>query len=336
MKKTMRLFALLILFCIFASAVPVSASRRADVSSYLVVGFDDANANTDVMAVVTYDHVQKRVSVLQIPRDTYYCFGGVQNKLNQLYPYTLGSSQNQKDKKRAMRALTDAISDFLGIEIDGYIGVSIDAFARVIDRVGGISIILPQGISFRDSDSGEPIELSQGEHLLDGKTATQFVRYRIGYPRGDLDRIDAQKIFISALLHKFGECFGIRMLTTVFREFYQSMVTDITFTEALRCAIRFARHFGESEIHYLTLPGEAARIGGDSGVWYYSVNRDAAADALCKWVVRDASIKIEFDRSKRLRCKESPRLSEIYDRKSFGYRVYSDEELNGPDIQFKS
>ena len=104
----MKRFLSLLLACAFILIVssPVIASRPSHaVRRFLVVGCDEAAGNTDVIAVVSYDEDGSRLSFLQIPRDTYYGFGGVQNKLNQLYPYTLAHTSGGRRRELAMSAL---------------------------------------------------------------------------------------------------------------------------------------------------------------------------------------------------------------------------------------
>ena len=50
----------------------------------LCLGLDDAAANTDVILLLTLDPERQTVSVLQIPRDTYFSSKTPQNKINQL------------------------------------------------------------------------------------------------------------------------------------------------------------------------------------------------------------------------------------------------------------
>ena len=82
------------LLCIFAVVTVLLSSCFGGLRSavnqfdkdeylYLVVGFDDAAENTDVIFTVGFDKIQNTASFVQIPRDTYCNFGGAQNKINQ-------------------------------------------------------------------------------------------------------------------------------------------------------------------------------------------------------------------------------------------------------------
>ena len=320
-----RIFAISLAFAIFL--VPPIRPRAASSSDlterYLVVGFDTAAENTDVIAVVSYQHSENRLSILQIPRDTYYRFGGGQNKLNQLYPHVLAGRDSGAAREEAMRALCDAVSSMLGLPIDRFVGVSIDDFASMIDRIGGVEMTLDREITFRNEESGELHTLKPGLQLLKGREAAAFVRHRLGYASGDLGRIDAQKIFISALLRKFGSGLSARSILSVLSELRGGTVTDLSLPLALRCGLRFATCYKKTDIRYLTLPGAPCM---HRGISYYVANRASCNEAIAKWVCLSQPHK-SFDPDERLVLKSSREISEIYSRQNVLYHVYTDDEL---------
>ena len=323
MKKILSLslaFAIFLIPSLKPKSAPAESSK---IERYLVVGFDDAAQNTDVIAVVTYDHFANRLTILQIPRDTYYRFGGFQNKLNQLYPHLLAGKTDRASKENAMRALATAISSMLGVKIDRYLGVSVADFEKLIDAMGGVSIFLEQPISYMDSESGESLVLHSGTHLLTGRQSSAFVRYRIGYPRGDLGRIDAQKTFISAMLAKFAGGMPLSALPSLLSTFREHAVTDISIPHAFRCGLRFVSSYKATDIRYLTLPGEPCM---HKGVSYYVVNRASAEEAVSSWLCFGLD-KAIIDRDSLLFSESVANISEIYHRNSIPYFVYTDAEL---------
>ncbi len=321
-----RILSLSLAFAIFLmpSLRARAASPSESVERYLVVGFDLAAENTDVIAVVTYQHSMHRLTLLQIPRDTYYDFGGGQNKLNQLYPYVLAGRDGKAAREEAMRALRDAVSSMLGVPIDRFVGVSVDDFAHMIDHIGGVPVTLDREIAYRDEEDGVLHSLGPGRHLLTGKQAEAFVRYRIGYPTGDLGRIDAQKAFISALFQKFGNGLTVRSIFSILSEFRGKTVTDLPLSLALRCGLRFVTSYKKTDIRYLTLPGEPCV---HRGISYYVASRASCEAAIEKWVCFSGA-RQTFDGAERLNLPSAPQISEIYNRSSVSYRVYTDAELH--------
>ncbi len=322
-RRTLALSAILALLLPFLRIGVAAKSPQID--RYLVVGVDDVASNTDVMAVISYSRADSTVTVLQIPRDTYYYFGGGQNKLNQLYPHLLGGKSTRAAKELAMKGLASAVSELLGVRVSTYIAVSLSDFSLMIDRIGGVPMRLPIEITYRDGESGESVVLPRGNQILSGRAAAAFVRYRAGYATGDLGRIDAQKLFISALFAKLASGLTPRTMTSVFGSVRKSLVTNLTLPEAISCGMRFMRRYDRTQIHYLTVPGEAAFANGIS---YYSICRASAAEAIEKWLLFGKG-SADIDSSECGLARDSLPLAEIYHRESVPYRVYTDAELKG-------
>jgi LCP family protein required for cell wall assembly len=323
MKKILSLSLIFALFWIPSLRAKADDCFEKSVERYLVVGFDDAAQNTDVIAVISYHHATHRLTILQIPRDTYYRFGNGQNKLNQLYPHLLSGSTQKDAKKEAMHALTQAVSSMLGVTIDRYVGVSITEFEEMIDRIGGVPMAIDRDISYTESGSEERILLPKGFHVLNGRQASAFVRYRIGYPTADIGRIDAQKAFVSALLRKFGTGLSYRTVVSILAELRDGTVSDLPLALALRCGLRFVTSYSKTDIRYLTLPGEACLYRGIS---YYVVNRTSCEEAISKWLCFDAA-RPQFDMQHAFVLESAESIAEIYHRNSVPYVVYTDADL---------
>ena len=114
MKRFISVFLLLVCFCSlfsFSKCAYASASYDRDIYSYLAIGHDDASGNTDVLALISYNAHINHISVVRIPRDTYYNSGYYQNKINQIYPSLLSEG---KTREEAYEILTDTLSHALG------------------------------------------------------------------------------------------------------------------------------------------------------------------------------------------------------------------------------
>ena len=72
----------------------------------------------------------------------------------------------------------------------------------MLDILGGVELYVPQRMYYSDPEQGLYIDLQEGWQTLDGKNAENFVRFRSGYVQQDLGRINAQKIFLTALFEK--------------------------------------------------------------------------------------------------------------------------------------
>ena len=86
----MKKIFVILLIAVLLPAVLVSCSPKTENASgrykqdkyvYLVVGFDEAAENTDVIFTMSYDTKTNTAYVAQIPRDTYYKFGNGQKHI---------------------------------------------------------------------------------------------------------------------------------------------------------------------------------------------------------------------------------------------------------------
>ena len=108
---------------------------------------------------------------------------------------------------RGPAPLIDAITANLGVTVDHYVQVDFPSFIKVVDAVGGVPVEVPSRV--RDAFSGLALEAT-GCTTLDGDQALAMVRSRHleawdgsrwtdASGRSDLDRIDRQQRFLSAL-----------------------------------------------------------------------------------------------------------------------------------------
>ena len=322
MKRILSLsLAFAILF--FPTFRADARAQASPIVRYLILGFDDAAANTDAIAVVSYHSETNRLSILQIPRDTYCRFGGEQNKLNQLYPHVLSGRSDKQARQEAAQVLCATVSSILGVAIDYYVGVSIADFSRMIDLLGGVEVTLARDLVYRDDESGELVTLAKGKRVLSGKDSAAFVRYRVGYVNADLGRIDAQKLFVSAFLQKFCGGVSFRSLSSILMTLHESAVTNMSVPYALRIGLQFVSSYRKTEIWYLTLPGEPCMYRQIS---YFIANRASASEAVQSYLCFSHR-ESDFDPKQQLVLDSSPKISEIYRRNSVSYRVYTDAEL---------
>ena len=242
-------------------------NKSSETLTFLSVGFDDSPSNTDVLGVITYDVSQNTVRMVQIPRDTAVDIDGV-NKINSFYSKKVLEGKTHQE---ALEALKEFTSELLGIEIDGYIALTSQGFKDAVDFIGGVDInteLLPDAL-VRD------MQLSGKTHFS-GAEALSLVRYRKGYVKGDIERLDTQKIFLRAL------AVGIRDKKDKF-----SLLRFIKANEGLSFSVDGGRAFSfvsknifkimdGVDVQIATLPGRAEKNGD---TWYYLIDKDRA-DAL--------------------------------------------------------
>ncbi len=249
----------------------ISPQRR----NFLLLGEDRASGLTDVMMLVSLDSDGKRLDILQIPRDTYaeYTESGYR-KINGASKI-LGSPE----------MVCDFLSESLSLDIEGYVLFDLDSFAKVVDMIGGVEVDLPFDMEYRDSAQDLHISLPAGRQTLNGEQAEQFVRYRFGYLRGDLGRIDAQKLFMSAFFNKVKENVSGFRLMRIATSLMGEIDTNIKLTDAISLAVT-ALSIDAENINMLTLAGEDIRSEA-SGAWFFVMSKPAAKEQLSVYLGAD-------------------------------------------------
>jgi len=128
-----------------------------------------------------------KATLVSLPRDTLVNIpGNGRNKLNAAY--AIGGPQ----------LLTRTVEQATGLRVNHYAEVGFGGFAGVVDAVGGVNMCFDQPLR----DPGAGLDLKPGCQNLNGAQALGFVRSRKVFARQDLDRIQNQRQFLSALLAK--------------------------------------------------------------------------------------------------------------------------------------
>lgn len=289
-----------------------SAPGRARVT-VLAAGVDLAAENTDVLMLVTLDTGEKSITILQIPRDTYFSADTAQKKINQLYPHY---RRTEKDPVAALSAVANELSATLGVRIDHVAVVDLDTAAEVVDAMGGVAVDIPVAIRQMVPNSDRYIELSPGYKTLCGEEAVAFLRHRVGYTEGDLGRINAQRILLTAVYRKVRDEMSLSLMGELIRKGYRGICTDMPLNEQLKLAGGFYAARREYTLTYATLPGEAVQKEESAGIWYYVVNKYAAQKLLSTYFGADG-----FDPDARMLDPSRAHFKNVYYDKNFSYSV---------------
>ena len=274
-------------------------ARRPGVYNILCAGRDDAAFNTDVLLLVSLDAEHHTAAVVQIPRDT-YLDGGKVNALWAKKRTAAKQSGSASADTDAMDALCDVLEQTLCIQIDHWVLCGLTAFRETVDTLGGVTVNVPCDMDYDDPAQNLSIHLHAGEQLLNGTQAEGLVRFRADYVRGDLGRVDVQKLFLSALLEK-ARSISLLQLPSLVTTAAKHLSTDMSFSDLLYFA-KSAQKLAPANVRFLTLPGTDCREYGDSGTWYYVLSRQGTWEAVNRYLnVYEAPVDgVLFDRDYRL------------------------------------
>ena len=208
---------------------------KDSVVNVLVCGIDyeedRTSANTDVILYVSCDIANKKVSAFQIPRDTYIGDDVSGNgKVNSVFSH--GSNKNQ------IMNLIEVINDKLGLPIDHYATLDMEAFIKMVDGIdGGLQMYVPFPIVLKDKATGaeETIISEAGWHYVSGVTAEQIVRNR-NYPNADVQRLEVQGYFYASLVKYFTENLNISDFIKIMSRFTEYLTTDMHWTKVASLA----------------------------------------------------------------------------------------------------
>ncbi len=243
----------------------------------LLLGKDDAAGNTDVILFLRYVPEDGSLAMMQVPRDTYLENAYGSPKINHIYPALLAAGKNERE---ALCETADTIGDAFSISFDFALSVSTSAVSEIVDRIGGVSVVVPMDMAYTDDSQDLRISLSKGETLLDGEAAEKFLRFRSGYQTGDLGRVDAQKIFLLSFL----EAVRTRLDFKTVLSLLLAPPRGVVYTGDAAMLLPLARAAfsmrGETHALIFSAPGEATREERDHGTWYYVLNKNALKEGL--------------------------------------------------------
>ena len=293
----------------YCSAAP-SSSR--DNATYLIVGLDDAAENADSIMIVNSNFESGKLTVMHIPRDTYYKYGAGQNKINGLYPFLRSRSEN---KAEALTAFLEKISTSLGIHIDGAFALTISTFGEIVDKIGGVKIEIKERCVFLDENSSVLLSLDSGEHTLYSEDAKIFVRHRKGYRAGDLSRIDMQKLFVTAFIKNVSELSSFSLLKA-YDSVKEDLISTIPLTHFLKNAPKLRGRIKDQQVRSFTAPGEP--IYSSEGISYYSLNSFAMKKAL-----ETLFLTKEFDTDKSFLKDGDVAFENVYFDSNFDFEIHT-------------
>lgn len=162
---------------------PVADEDSAEVKplTMLILGTDYREETqthlTDVVMVASMNPQTDSVTLVSLPRDTLIQLDGYsERKLNSYYPrFRTKEKESGVTAEEEMRVM---LSKYLDVDIDYVTVLNFQAFADVVDALGGVDVNASQNMCYRDSADGTNINITAGPQHLDGDTALDYVRYR--------------------------------------------------------------------------------------------------------------------------------------------------------------
>lgn len=167
----------------------------------VLVGIDKAAGLTDSIQVFSLDTINKKSSIISIPRDMYVTIPGHgRNKINAAYKFGEGDHAGG-----GATLLKQVIGNVVGTEITNFALIDFTGLRDIVDALGGIEINVTKAIvdplfPAETGDGYSPFSIKIGKQTLDGKTALKYARSR--ETTSDFDRARRQQEVIEAIRAK--------------------------------------------------------------------------------------------------------------------------------------
>jgi LCP family protein required for cell wall assembly len=241
---------------------------------------DNEGELTDTLILLRIPNDGKRAVAISLPRDAYVNIPGGygKHKINSAYGRAKNATaaklreKGQADQETIEResvldgrkTLVKTIESLTGAGIDHYAEVNLLGFYDITNAVGGVEVCLKRPV--REPKSGA--NFPAGPQRISGGAALAFVRQRENLPRGDLDRIVRQQVFLGALADQVlaaGTLANPGKLRGLIDSLQRSVVLDQDWD-----IFRFAqqvRGIAAGNVEFVTIPiaGEE-RVDGDGAV----------------------------------------------------------------------
>ncbi len=185
--------------------VPWGGEERFTV---LLMGMDNrpgqttsGSCRTDTIMVISLDPINNSIGVLSIPRDTYVEIPGYRDLQRINTACTLG---NLQQPGYGPILAMQAVQYNFGIRINDYVMIDFNAFIKIIDRIGGVDVLVEKTINdptYPNMNYGyDPFYIEAGWQHLDGAAALKYARSR--HTSDDIDRGRRQQQIVLAVRDK--------------------------------------------------------------------------------------------------------------------------------------
>lgn len=252
----------------FVASADVSTEAKDQLLNIALLGTDGDGFRSDVNMVASLNLTTKEVHLISVPRDTRVVMtddmiaylekngrtvpeaNGVygQCKLTEVHAYA--GEGNRSTFSVAM------LEEILGIDIDYYVKVDLDAFKDIVDAVGGVEFDVQERLYYSDPAQGLYIDLYPGPQVLDGEKAEMLVRFREGYAQKDLKRIEVQQEFLKAFISQV--CSSDKVMSNLdsyIKIFMEKVESNMPVATALKYA-GYIKEIDPAAITTDTIPGE--------------------------------------------------------------------------------
>jgi polyisoprenyl-teichoic acid--peptidoglycan teichoic acid transferase len=231
---------------------------------------DSLDGLSDTIMLLRFDPQTKRTIILGIPRDT---------KIERTGRGT--EKINAVDQESGPAAAAKEVSKVLGgVAIDRYIRVNNMGVAKLVDRLGGVTVTVPKDIKYQDDSQHFYVNLKAGKQHLDGMKLLGLLRYRHD-ANGDIGRMQRQQMVFKALLEQSLNPMTIAQIPQLFSVIQSHVDTNLTVEELIALG-GFSMQNGKSKMQMLMMPGDY-NGDGKHGTSYWLPNEQGIQNMMARY-----------------------------------------------------
>jgi LCP family protein required for cell wall assembly len=254
-----------------AGPTPPPARPLDATENILFLGADvrpgDPTWRSDVIVVLAIGRERGQVGLISIPPTLMVDIPGAGRDQIRTVDY-LGET---RDGPRGGPALIGSVlKQTFGIRTDHYVRMEMAQFARLVDVLGGITIVLDK--SLRELDKNGELSLDAGKHRLDGASTLVYLRTCWQSSTGPNCARRHQEV-IWAILQRLKELNWLGQVPKMWDIYHEMVRTDLSLADAASLAL-FGSRLKAGQIHILnfdsslattitTAQGEKALVLGD-------------------------------------------------------------------------
>jgi len=234
--------------------IPGSLELGQDINIVIACAGENLD-EPEVSSVVfsSYHNVEGKLISLYIPVNTYMDIPGTGAGLVSDSAGIGGMELLNKTLENNL-ALTS-----LNMEVDYY--MLLDVY-NIVEKLGGVSINLDEAITVKNYDDDSTFDLAQGENLIDGAQAVNFLKYFSGIEQDvQIEEIVKQKILLDAIIDKIaGE--SAEDLSANLSLINDYMDTDLNMEERLKIFSTFSSIEPDKKLSYALDVSEPTPLEG--------------------------------------------------------------------------
>lgn len=214
----------------------------------LLVGQDrregQGRQRSDTMILVSFNKSDSTITLTSFMRDMYVQIPGYKpNRLNAAYAFG------------GMKLLYETMELNFGVKIDGMVEVDFSGFTTIIQRLGGVTVMLNEAEAKYLNDLYEAKFLDSpvvvGQNRLDAKQAQVYVQLR--EIDSDYHRTERQREVISSLIQDYKDQ-PLDQMLVLLEDLLPYVTTDLSNTQILGYAMDLFPMLTSSQINTLRLP----------------------------------------------------------------------------------